>query len=80
LTRQWGYGFSTVQGTPPAGGGSATLLGNADCTRGPCVTCAVDYTPDVLLRNGLLYLRLTVSDPTGEQIDIFRQVHVDNSP
>jgi hypothetical protein len=45
-------------------------------------TCAMNYTPNVLQRNGLLSITLTVTDgtPGGEQIVAFREIHVDNAP
>lgn len=80
MTRQWGYGFNTAQATPPAGGSSAALLGNTSCTDRACVRCEVDYTDNVLGRNGLLFVRLTISDSSGESVGVFQQIHVDNSP
>lgn len=73
VTRQWGYGFSSVQPTPPAGGTTALVVANA--------TCDVYYTPNVMQRNGLLHVRLNVVDSThNETISVFQQIHVDNSP
>jgi MSHA biogenesis protein MshO len=75
MTRYWNYGFNAVQATPPGGiPPSARVVQNA--------TCAMNYTPNVLQRNGLLSITLTVTDgtPSGEQIVAFREIHVDNAP
>lgn len=71
MTRHWGYGFNTAQPTPPAGGSSALVLNN--------VTCTVDYQPNVLQRNALLYLSLRVT-ADDEAVEVFDQIHVDNTP
>lgn len=71
LTRQWNYGFNAAQATPPAGGGSATLAGNA--------TCAVEYTTNATGRNALLNIALTLTSG-GESVSLFQQIHVDNVP
>jgi len=77
MTRYWNYnagGFNASISTPPAGGSSAIALAN--------VTCEIGYTASVSQRNGLLYVKLTLSDGTssGESITVFQQIHVDNSP
>jgi MSHA biogenesis protein MshO len=75
MTRYWNYGFNAVQATPPGGSfASAQVVQNA--------TCAMNYTPNVLQRNGLLSITLTVTDgtPSGERIVAFREIHVDNAP
>ena len=78
LMRYWNYGFNPSIATPPASnppvGSPAIALSN--------VTCEVDYTANVSQRNGLLYIKLTVTDGTssGENVTVFRQIHVDNSP
>lgn len=43
-------------------------------------TCVISYTAHVLQRHGILFIRLNVTDESGEQISVFQQVHVDNSP
>ncbi len=70
VTRHWAYGINTAQAAP-SGGSRAVVAGNA--------TCVVNYTPAALQRNGLLYVKLIISD-SGESIEVFQQVHVDNSP
>lgn len=71
LTRQWNYGFNAAQVTPPVGGSSATLAGNA--------TCAVEYTANATGRNALLNITLTLTSG-GESVSLFQQIHVDNVP
>lgn len=70
VMRHWAYGINAAQ-VAPTGGSSAIVTGNA--------TCVVNYTPAALQRNGLLYVKLIISD-SGESIEVFQQVHVDNSP
>lgn len=73
VTRRWNYGYSAAQPTAFAGGGVATVLTNAICN--------VDYTPNVLQRNGLLYVALTLRDTSAtETVTVFQQIHVDNTP
>jgi MSHA biogenesis protein MshO len=73
MTRYWNYGFNAVQATPPGGtAASAQVVQNA--------TCTMNYTPNVLQRNGLLSITLTVGPTGGEQIVAFREIHVDNAP
>ena len=71
LTRQWNYGFNAAQATPPIGGTTALLAGNASCT--------VEYTANASGRNGVLLVQLTLS-AGGESISLFQQIHVDNAP
>ena len=72
FTRYWGYGFNAAQQTPPTGGSSALLVGNASCT--------VSYTANAEQRNGLLSISVVLSDSSGESVSLFDQIHVDNSP
>lgn len=72
LTRQWNYGFSAAQATPPAGGTTATLATNA--------SCAVEYAGNATGRSGLLYLQLTLADASGDSVTLFQQIHIDNAP
>lgn len=71
LTRHWGYGFNAVQAVP-AGGNSALLATNA--------RCLVDYVSAATGRSGLLYIQLTLTDASGESVNLFQQIHVDNAP
>lgn len=77
VKRYWGYGFDAVQATPPALAAPA-VVNAATVVAG--ATCVIDYTQNVQQRNGLLYIRLTLTSATGEQIVAFREVHVDNTP
>jgi len=70
LTRHWNYGFNAAQAVPAAGS-SALLAGN--------VTCSVDYSANATGRNGLLFISLTLTSG-GENVTLFNQIHVDNSP
>lgn len=76
MTRYTGYGFSTAQphsAAALAGGTAARALSNA--------TCEVDYAPTVMARAGLLFVRIYVTDATtNESVQLFREIHVDNSP
>lgn len=75
VTRYAGYGIDTTQSTPPTGGSTALVVGNA--------TCTVDYTPAVLNRNGVLFVQLNLQSTvrgSTETISVFQQIHVDNSP
>lgn len=74
LIRRWGYGFQAVQ--PQAfgalGGGSAVLVDNVS-------SCAFNYTPAVLQRNGLIVLSLSLTR-NGETVQLLHQVDVQNTP
>lgn len=80
MTRYWTYGFAAAQPTDPTvaplnAGGNALVVENA--------TCFIDYTQNVQQRNGLLYVRLTITNTTSagtESIVAFREIHVDNAP
>ena len=74
MKRYWNYGFNASVPTSSPGGSSAIALTN--------VTCEVGYTANVSQRNGLLYIKLTLTDGTssGESVTVFEQIHVDNSP
>jgi MSHA biogenesis protein MshO len=69
LWRFSGYGFNVAQSAP--GGNSARLAGGA--------TCNVTYTANATGRNGILYISLTLTSG-GENVTLFNQIHVDNSP
>ena len=71
LTRQSGYGFTPVQGTPTIGGTTATLAANA--------SCVVTYAADATGRNGLLYVQLTLTSG-AERVVLSQQIHVENAP
>lgn len=69
LQRFSGYGFNAAQAAP--GGNSARLAGGA--------TCNVNYAANATGRNGILYINLTLT-LGGENVTMFNQIHVDNSP
>lgn len=71
LVRYWNYGFNASQAAP-AGGQSALLATGA--------TCVVEYGAGVTGGNGLLSIRLTLTDGAGESVSLFQQIHVDNAP
>ena len=71
--RYWNYGFNAAQPTAFPGGSSAVLASGASCT--------VEYTANATGRNGLLYVKLTLTDATsGESVSLFQQIHVANAP
>lgn len=44
-------------------------------------TCTVDYSPTALGRDGILFVSITVNDTaSGENVTVFREIHVDNAP
>lgn len=58
---------------------SALLAGSA--TTEPKATCELDYQANATGRNGLLYIKLTLTDtPSSESVSLFQQIHVDNAP
>lgn len=69
LRKFWNYGFNAAQAVP--GGNPAVLAANA--------TCQVEYQANATGRNGLLYIRLTLTN-NGENVTLFNQIHVDNAP
>jgi MSHA biogenesis protein MshO len=75
LTRQAGCDFTATATCTT----SAPLAGSA--TAEPKATCDVEYQANATGRNGLLYLRLTLTDThSGESVSLFQQIHVDNAP
>ncbi|KAF0164705.1 MAG: methylation [Rhodocyclaceae bacterium] len=75
LTRQSNCSF-TATDTCAA---TAVLAGSASAE--PKATCELDYQATATGRNGLLYVRLILTDtPSGESVSLFQQIHVDNAP
>ena len=70
LRRFSGYGFNAAQAVP--GDNFARLLADG-------VTCNVTYITNATGRNGILYINLTLISG-GENVTMFNQIHVDNSP
>jgi hypothetical protein len=70
LRRYSNYGFSTAQVCPPAGGTNDLVVGNN-------AVCRFNFSNAF----DLLYMTLSVSDSTtGEAVNLFDQIHVDNAP
>lgn len=72
LRRHWGYPIVPLQNVPPAGGQNALLARNV-------TVCAFNYAPGVNERSGLVAIRLTITQG-GENISLYQEVHVNNSP
>lgn len=71
LNRYANYGFNTTQAIP---GTTPALLASG-------ATCTLEYTANATGRNGLLYVNLTLTNPSsGESISLFQEIHVDNVP
>lgn len=72
VNRYTGYAFAQTQPTSFAVS-AAPVLSNA--------ICKVTYSPAVLSRNGILFISITVTDASsGDNVTVFREIHVDNSP
>lgn len=56
-----------------AGGGSIALLAKN-------ATCLFIYNGSDLQRNGLVQLKVSLSDASGETVSLYHEVHVNNSP
>lgn len=75
LTRQSGCDFTATTTCT-----TSTLLAGSATTE-PKATCELDYQANATGRNGLLYLKLTLTDtPSSESVSLFQQIHVDNAP
>lgn len=74
LTR---FSGCTLEESPVCSGPGSLLAGVA--AGEPKASCTIDYTSAANGRNGLLYLRLTLTQ-SGESVTLFQQIHVDNSP
>ncbi|CAM3835594.1 prepilin-type N-terminal cleavage/methylation domain-containing protein [Roseateles saccharophilus] len=73
LTRYAGYGFSSTQPDPPAGGSSAVLARNV-------TGCLISYDqPAIAARYAFVTLRLQLS-ANSETVSLYHTVHVDNLP
>lgn len=71
LTRATLCSLSSTGCTPS----SALLAGGGATT----ASCTIDYSTNATGRNGLLYISLTLTRG-GENVTLFNQIHVDNSP
>ena len=75
LTRSSGCDFTTTTTCAT----SAVLAGSASAQ--PKAACELDYQANATGRNGLLYVKLILTDtPSGESVTLFQQIHVDNAP
>ncbi|MDR3482818.1 MAG: type II secretion system protein [Burkholderiaceae bacterium] len=74
MYRYAGYGFLATQPTPPASTYQETVISN--------VTCTVNYSPTTALsRDGILFVTIVVTDAaSGDTVQVFREIHVDNAP
>lgn len=76
LTRFWGYPIAATQATPPAGAGvqSAVLATGVQ-------NCTFSYASQANVRSGLVGLGITIGGASNnETVQLFHQVHVDNTP
>jgi MSHA biogenesis protein MshO len=71
LNRYAGYAIAAMQPVPP-GGGSALVVDRLSA-------CTFDYDAGAGTRNGLVILRLAVTEE-GETVSLLKQVHVLNAP
>jgi MSHA biogenesis protein MshO len=77
INRYTGYGFLQTQPNTTTALTAATSVGLVVAN----ATCQVDYQPTVLLRDGILYVRINVTDAaSGDSVSVFREIHVDNAP
>ena len=66
--------------TPSVCAGTGAVLAGS-VTAEPKATCIIDYASAATGRNGLLLVRLTLTDtPSGESATLVQQIHVDNAP
>lgn len=66
--------------TPSVCGSPGSLLAGSPDGK-PNAACEIDYTSAAAGRNGLLYIRITLTDtPSSESVTLFQQIHVDNAP
>ncbi|MFN7085121.1 MAG: prepilin-type N-terminal cleavage/methylation domain-containing protein [Burkholderiales bacterium] len=75
LRRYWGYAITAAQATPPVTANSALL---AQRVTGCDFRYDVSPTP-ALQRTGTVSLRIELT-AAGEKVNLFQQVHVDNTP
>jgi MSHA biogenesis protein MshO len=78
LTRYSGYTFQ--MGQPTTDGALSTAGASSALVTDQVNACTFTYQPGTPQRGGLLTLTLTLTDNSTEQIQLLRQVHVDNTP
>jgi MSHA biogenesis protein MshO len=60
---------------------AATTVLAGSASGEPKATCELDYQATATGRNGLLYVKIILTDtPSGESVSLFQQIHVDNAP
>lgn len=73
VLRQSGCDFTTTTSCAS----SAVLAGDTHVS----ASCEIDYQATALGRNGILYLRLLLTHvASGESVNLYQQIHVDNAP
>lgn len=74
MYRYAGYGFLGTQPAPPPAADEELVISN--------VTCTVNYSPTTALsRDGILFVTIVVTDAaSGDTVQVFREIHVDNAP
>jgi MSHA biogenesis protein MshO len=72
------YAITAVQPTDPAA--APLSLGVNGLVATPVTVCRFAYQPGTAQRSGLVTLDITVSDASGETVQLLHQVHVDNAP
>lgn len=77
LMRYWGYAITAAQ---PTNAAAAPLAAAQNALLATGVTCAFNYATLANQQSGLLGLRLNIQNQTGEQVTLYHQVHVDNTP
>lgn len=73
LLRYTGYSITATQANPPSGV-TGQLLANK------VGDCSFSYGSASASRNGLVTLKLTLTDETGESARLIHQIHIDNAP
>lgn len=77
LVRYWGYAIGSPQ---PANVAAAPLKDASNARLATRAACAFNYDTVANQRHAVIGLRLTLQSATGEQVTLFHQVHVDNTP
>lgn len=73
LLRYDGYSITASQADPPSGVTGQLLTNKVSA-------CSFSYSSSTASRSGLVTLRLTLTDASGESSRLIQQIHVDNSP
>jgi MSHA biogenesis protein MshO len=72
LLRYSGYSISAVQSDPPAGATEAIQANSVSA-------CSFTYAAGTNTRDGLVTLKITLTDSSGESSTLIHEVHVDNA-